>query len=113
MTAYPSHNILLESSVEEESGVIDDFAVTGTMHSRIVHSEGHYRFRLLHQLNVDEFNTLRALYNAGKRDVYTLTYYAESPVATYSVKFLAPPTIVTNLSRNELFVECTLRGTRD
>lgn len=113
MAAYPSHNILLGSTKEEESGVLDDFAPSGTQHSRILHSQSYYRFRLLHQLTLAEWNALKATYNAGKRDAYTLTYLTESPVQTYTVKFTGPPQIIQNLALNRFFVEVPLRGTAD
>lgn len=112
MAAYPSYNILLESTKEEEAGIVDDFSQAGTQHSRTFFT-GYYRFTLLHQLSLAQYNSLKATYDAGPRSTYTLTYYAESPAATYSVKFLAPPQIMQNLALNRLFVQVLLRGTKD
>lgn len=113
MAAYPSYNMLLGSTKEEEAGIIDDFAPSGTMHSRILHSQSYYRFRLIHQLSLAQFNSLHATYVAGKRDSYTLTYLTESPVQTYTVKFTGPPQIIQNLALNRFLVEVPLRGTAD
>ena len=112
MAAYPSYNILLESTKEEEAGIVDDFSQAGTQHSRTFFT-GMYRFTLLHQLSLAQFNSLKTTYDATPRAVFTLTYYAESPVATYSVKFLAPPQILQNLALNRVFVQVQLRGTKD
>lgn len=110
MAAYPSYNILLDSVIEEESGVLDDFAPTGSHHSRILHSQSYYRFMLRHQLTLAEYRSLKATYDAGKRDTYTLTYYIESPAVTYNVKFTGPPHIVGNIALNRFFVDVPLRG---
>ena len=112
MANYPAYNILLESTKEEEAGIVDDYSQAGTQHSRTFYT-GYYRFMLVHQLSVTEFNSLKATYDAGPRDTYTLTYYSESPVATYSVKFTGPPQITQNLALNRMFVSVPLRGTRD
>lgn len=113
MANYPAYEILLGSSFEEESGVEDDFAQSGTQHSRLFHSQPYLRFNLLHQLTLAEWNSLRTTYAAGRRDTYTLTYFAESPVVTYSVKFTGPPVITGNIGLERFFVAVPLRGTRD
>ena len=113
MSAYPSHAIELTSSVEIESGIADDFAQSGSQHSRIFHSQAYYRFTLNHTLSLSQFNALHATYQAGPRDVYTLTYFDESPQATYSVKFISPPKITANLGLNRCGVVVQLRGTKD
>lgn len=112
MANYPAHEILLGSTKEEEAGIVDDFSQSGTQHSRTFYT-GYYRFTLIHQLSVTEFNTLKTTYDAGPRDNYTLTYYDESPIATYTVKFIGPPQIVENLALNRVFVQVPLRGTRN
>jgi|GEM_PF-3858834 len=113
MAAYPSYDILLGSSIEEESGVEDDFAETGTMHSRLYHSEPFFRFQLQHALTLAQYNSLKATYTAGRRDVHTLTYFTESPQVTYSVQFTGPPVIVGNVGGDLYFVNVPLRGTKD
>jgi hypothetical protein len=112
MAAYPAHEILLGSTKEEEAGIIDDFSQAGTQHSRTFFT-GYYRFTLLHQLSLTEFNSLKSTYDATPRADFTLSYYDESPVATYTVKFIAPPQIVENLALNRMFVQVQLRGRRD
>jgi hypothetical protein len=112
MANYPTHEILLGSTKEEEAGIVDDFSQAGTQHSRTFYT-GRYRFMLIHQLSVTEFNALKTTYDAGPRDNYTLTYYSESPAATYTVKFTGPPQIVENLALNRVFVQVPLRGTRN
>ena len=111
MAAYPSYDILLDSVIEEEPGVIDDYASTGTQHSRLLHALPYYRFVLRHQLSLAEYRSLKATYDAGRRDTYTLTYYIESPSVSYNVKFTGPPQIVGNLALNRFFVDVPLRGT--
>ena len=113
MAAYPSHNILLESDNTEESGVKDDYAESGTQHSRLFYSKPYYRFSLRHHLTLAEFNSLKATFDAGRRDVYTLSYFDESPVATYSVKFTGPPQIRTNYGNGRFLVAVPLRGFKD
>jgi hypothetical protein len=113
MAAYPSYDILLGSDKTEESGVDDDYSEAGTQHSRLFHSQPYYRFRLRHNITLDQFNSLKADYDAGRRAVRTLTYYSESPAATYSVKFTGPPQIKTNHGNDRLLVESPLRGTKD
>lgn len=111
MAAYPSYNILLGSSIDEEDGVEDDFTPDGTMHSRILYAARYYRFRLRHELTLAQYQSLRTTYGAGKRDVYTLTYLVESPVVTYNAQFTGPPQIVENIGAGRFIVECSLRGT--
>ena len=113
MAAYPSYSILLGSDKTEESGIKDDFAESGTQHSRLFHSQPYLRFRLLHNLTLAQFNSLAATYTAGRRDVYTLTYHTESPAVTYSVKFTGPPQIKTNYGGDRFLVDVPLRGTKD
>lgn len=113
MAAYPSHAILLGSSRELEQGHVDDFSQGGIQHSRAFHSQQYYRFRLIHQLTLAQFESLLSTYAAGPRDVYTLTYHAVSPAVTYSVKFLQPPQPKENLGLGRLVVEVDLRGHRD
>lgn len=112
MANYPSYDILLGSTKEEEAGILDDYSQAGTQHSRTFFT-GKYRFTLIHQLSLAEFNSLRATYSATPRADFTLTYYNESPVATYTVKFTGPPQIVENLALNRMFVQVQLRGTRN
>ena len=101
MAAYPSYSILLESDKTEESGVKDDYAESGT------------QFSLRHHLTLAEFNSLKATFDAGRRDVYTLSYFDESPVATYSVRFTGPPQIRTNYGNGRFLVAVPLRGFKD
>ena len=112
MAAYPSYSILLESDKTEESGIKDDYAESGTQHSRLFYSQSYYRFKLRHHLTLAEFNSLNANFTAGRRDVYTLTYLTESPVVTYSVKFTGPPQIRTNYGNGRFLVDVPLRGTK-
>lgn len=111
MATYPSYDILLSSRRDEESGIEDDFAESGPQHSRIFHSQSYYNFLLRHQLSLAQWKTLKAFYDAGKRDNHTLTYYAESPQQTYAVKFTGPPQIVENIDGGRYIVEVPLRGT--
>ena len=113
MAAYPSHNILLGSSVEEESGVRDDLADSGILRSRVLHSKPWYQFALVHQLTLAQFNSLRDTYQADRRAVYTLTYHVESPAVTYSVVFTDPPQISENLGAGQFRVAVSLRGFKD
>ena len=113
MANYPDHEILLGSSVEEESGVGDDFAQSGSQHSRLFHSQSYYRFLLYHQMSVAEFKTFHATYVADRRADYTLTYHAESPIATYTVRFIGAPQQVQNLGLGRVMVEAPLRGYRN
>lgn len=113
MANYPAYDILLTSSkTEDEDGIEDDFAQSGPQHSRIFYSQSYYLFSLDHSLTLDQFNSLKAAYDSGKRDEYTLTYYDESPIATYTVKFTSPPQITGN-NGVTYFVNCRLRGTKD
>jgi hypothetical protein len=114
MANYPAYNILISSSkAEDDSGIEDDYSQAGAQHSRIFFASSYYEFSIDHQLSLDEWDTLKALYDAGPRDVYTLTYYDESPIATYSVKFISPPQIVSNIGGNRFYVRSNLRGTKD
>ena len=113
MAAYPSYDILLESEKKEEPGVTDDYSEAGTQHSRLFHSQPYYRFRLFHNITLAQFNSLKTTYDAGRRDTYTLTYFSESPAATYTVKFTGPPQINTNFGNDRLLVEAPLRGFKD
>jgi hypothetical protein len=113
MAAYPSYNILLESTQERDDGILDDYAPIGTQHSRILHSEAYWVFALRHNLTLAQWQSLRSTYNSGPRDVYTLSYLTESPLVTYSVKFTGPPRIVSNVGGDRFIVESRLRGTQD
>jgi len=110
MANYPYTSHMLDSDINPESGVDDDFSQSGIQHSRIFHSAGYYRFRLLHSLTLTEYNTLRTFYDTYPRTFVTLSYFATSPSITYNVKFLSPPAIVENLGSNRLKVEVHLRG---
>jgi len=114
MAAYPSYNILQRSTMTEESGVEDDFADTGTMHSRIFHS-GFYRFTVYHQLSMAQWLNLRdTIYANNQRTALTgFVFYSESPARTYTVKFTGAPQIVENLKKDQFIVEVPLRGTAD
>ena len=112
MANYPAYEILLGSNKEEEAGIHDDFSQAGTQHSRTFFT-GYYRFTLIHQLSITEFNSLRTTYAATPRADFTLTYYDESPIATYTVKFTGPPQVVENLGLSQVFVQVPLRGTRN
>ena len=112
MANYPAYSILLTSSQEQESGIDDDFSQGGAQHSRIFHSQAYYTFSLDHFLTLAQWNSLVATYAAGPRDVYTLTYHAESPAVTYSVKFTSPPVKVSNSGADYYFVTSKLRGTK-
>jgi len=113
MAAYPSYNILLDSTRQEESGVEDDYAESGQQHSRIFHSQSYFTFLLRHQLSITQWKALKTTYDAGKRSTYTLTYFNESPQQTYTVKFTGPPQIVANIDGGRFLVEVPLRGTAD
>ena len=114
MAAYPSYNILLDSSQTLEAGYLDDFTESGVQYSRAMHSAQYYRFTLRHQLTAAQWSSLSATYAAGPRDTYTLTYRADtSPIVTYSVKFTEPPQIVSNWGLDRYVVSVSLRGTQD
>lgn len=110
MATYPSYGISLESQRVPESGIEDDFSQPGTQHSRTLHSQQYYRFRVIHNLTVTELATLEAFYDAGPRTAHTFTYREYSPQQTYTVKFLAPPEVVRNQGGNRVQVEVNLRG---
>lgn len=113
MSAYPSYNILLASRPVPESGHADDFDEGGGQHSRQFHDRQYYGFRILHLLTTTEYDSLMAIYAAGPRDVYTLTYRDSSPAVTYSVKFTQPPEIKNEQGDGDLEVEVNLRGYQD
>jgi len=115
MAAYPSYNIGLGSSQELEPSWQDDVSTAGTLHSRQMRSTQYYRFELLHNaMTAANVNALLATYAAGPRDTYTLTYRQDtSPIETYSVKFIAPPQIVSNYGGGRHDVKVMLRGTKD
>jgi hypothetical protein len=110
MAAYPSYAIGIGSSRDPESGIDDDFAQTGVQHSRIFHGLQYYRFRLIHNLTLTEYNSLLNTYAAGPRDNFTFTYWASSPTIGYTVKFLEAPTITENRGLNRFEVQTLLRG---
>ena len=99
--------------MDPESGVSDDFTQGGQQHSRIFHSQAYYRWTLAHTLTRAQYNSLMATYTAGQRDTYTLTYFDESPVVTYSVKFIQPPAITANHGNDWFAVQVQLRGFKD
>lgn len=115
MAAYPSLNIGLDSTQSLESSWRDDVSDSGTLHSRQLRSSQYYRFDLVHPaLTAAEYASLQTTYAAGPRDTYTLTYRVdESPIVTYSVKFLAPPQITRNHGGDRYDVRVILRGTKD
>lgn len=113
MAAYPSYGILLESRNEAESSWRDSVSESGSLHSREMRSADYYRFTLIHNMTAAEFNALRATYDAGPRDTYTLTYATESPQITYSAKFTAPPQKIKNHGGGRYTVRVQLRGTED
>lgn len=113
MAAYPSYGILLSSKIEPESKWRDDFADSGTLHSRQIRSTQYLRFTLEHSMTVVQFRALETSYASGERAVWTLTYYTESPQVTYSVKFLAAPRIIKNEGGGRVVVRVNLRGTKD
>jgi len=113
MANYPSYSILLSSSVQQDPGIDDDVAQSGGQHSRIFYSKDYFGFTLNHFLTLAQWQSLKATYDAGPRDVYTLTYFTESPIVTYSVKFTEPPAITINAGQDQYFVRCALRGFKD
>lgn len=114
MANYPSYPISIDSVPRKENGADDEIAQTGTQHSRIFHSQQYYRFQIKHpSLTQAQVDALDALYAAGPRDTYTLTYYNVSPAVTYSVKFLSPPDITANHGLGRFEVEVNLRGYKD
>jgi hypothetical protein len=114
MANYPSHTISIDSVPKKEGGISDDFSEPGTQHSRTFHSRQYYRFPITHpSLTQAEVDALDALYEAGPRDFYTLTYYNVSPQVTYNVKFLHPPEITVNHGNGRFQVEVLLRGYRN
>jgi hypothetical protein len=113
MANYPTHKIMLESEVQTENEFIDDFSLGGIQHSRQFHSQPYYRFSLLHNLTLAQFEALVATYDADPRVAYTLTYDIVSPTVTYTVKFLGRPQRVVNHGRNRFTVQSLLRGTKD
>lgn len=113
MSAYPSYPILLDSDREPEPGWEDSLAASGTQHSRQLHSQQYYRFRVLHNLTLAQFNALEADYAGGPRTVRTLTWFTESPAVTYTVKYQAPPEIITNHGNDRYTVRVLLRGYKD
>ena len=113
MSAYPSYGILLESQLDYEPSWRDDVAESGVLSSRQLRSANYIRFTLLHNLTQAEYNALVTTYNAGPRDTYTLTYLAESPQVTYSVKFIDLPQITANVGGGRFLVSVSLRGTQD
>ena len=110
MAAYPSYGILLDSRMTPESKWRDDYSDAGTQHSRQLRSTQYIQFVLEHSMTVDEFRALEATYNAGERDDYTLTYFAESPAKTYTAKFTGPPRVIKNIGGNRVRVQVSLRG---
>ena len=113
MANYPTNGILLTSKVTPESEYEDDYSQPGIQHSRLFRSQVYFRFELTHSLTLAEFNSLTAVYDAGARDTYTLTYHTESPLVTYSVIFTSRPEISDNLGNNKFKVSASLRGTKD
>lgn len=114
MPAYTAYNILLDSSFEVESGIVDDFSQSGTQHSRVFHSTNYYRFDLVYQMTKTEFDAITAAYDANPRADFTgFQYHSVSPIETYTVKFLERPRITENIGLNRFFVSVRLRGTRD
>ena len=111
MANYPTftHGIGEDSSIEPEAGIDDDFSQSGIQHSRVFYT-GYYRFRLVHNLSLAEYNSLFTTYTANPRANYTLTYWDASPAVSYTVKFTSAPTIVENQGLNRFRVEVGLRG---
>jgi hypothetical protein len=79
----------------------------------LYHSQQQYRFSLRHNLTTSQWTSLLTTYAAGPRDEYTLTYLAESPAATYTVKFTEPPMITGNHGGSRHDVRVELRGYKD
>jgi hypothetical protein len=103
MAAFPTYVKLgLGTSLELESGWKDDLSEGGTLHSRQFHDQQYYRIRVRWVgASGQQFNDIKAVYAAGPRDTHTdFSYYTSSPTLTLSVKFLAPPQIVVNLTRH-------------
>jgi hypothetical protein len=113
MAAYPSYGILLDSSQEWESSWRDDISESGSMHSRQMRSSDYIKFTLLHNMTDAEYDALLATFRAAPRDTYTLTYRNVSPTVTYSVKFIAPPQITSNIGGGRYLVKVEMRGTED
>lgn len=113
MANYPSYDILLGSTREEDDGIQDDFGQGGTQHSRTFYSQSYFTFNLVHILTTAQIKSLRATYTANPRADYTLTFYDESPQQTYTVKFTGPPQITSNITPTLFRVEVPLRGTAD
>ena len=113
MANYPSYNILLDSSMNTESEYEDDFSQPGVHHSRRLRSTVYYNFAIVHQLSLADFNTLHSFYQSNPRSDITLSWFNESPVVTYTVKFTEQPRITRNLGADEFLVSVGLRGTKD
>ena len=114
MPAYTHYNILLEqSSVEPESGIVDDFSQAGTQHSRVFHSTNYFRFDLTYSMTKAQFDAICAAYDANPRADFTaFEYHSVSPIETYTVKFLERPRIISNIGLSRFFVSVRLRGVR-
>jgi len=112
MSAYPSHNVLLESSFTAEDEFEDDVAQTGTGHSRQMRSQTWYQIELVHVMTMSEFQTLEEFYDNEPRDAHTVDYYGGSPAVTFSAKFTEKPRITENLGAGQFKVISRMRGTQ-
>ena len=112
MAALTTYGILLRSSVSQEDGIEDDFAQSGTQHSRTFFSQSYFNFAIFEKVTLAQFTTMQAEYDATPRAAFTLTYFDVSPAVTYSVKYIAPPEIVDNLGGGKYVSTRRLRGTK-
>jgi len=110
MPAYPSYPRSLGSSMEPEPRHQDDLSDSGGHHSRLFHDTQYYLFELVHTLTLAEYNSLMTTYQAGPRDIYTLTYWTSSPSVSYNVKFMRAPSITQNHGDGLFEVRTVLRG---
>ena len=114
MAAYPSLPIGLDSSQTPESRFSIDIDESGGFHSRSFHSAQYYRFSITHPgITAAQWNSLLTTYAGNPTGTYTLTFRNESPVVTYTVRFLDPPEISQNHGNNQYDVSVRLRGVKD
>lgn len=112
MADYPSYTTGIGSRRTLESRHIDDFASSGTMHSRLMHSKQYFQFSVIHPgLTGVQYQALKDLYESGPRDTWTnFTWHNVSPAEVYSVIFTGPPQTVVNHGNNLFDVRVELRG---
>lgn len=107
MTAYPSFDQVLGSSVTYADDRTVDTDVSGAVHIRAFYPARKSQFAVKHFLSRDDYATLMTFYDDHRLDTFDFTFDLDS--VTYTCLFLAAPKVSTSDDPQVLQVDVALR----